>query len=63
MRNTMQEKNYSKNKLKKYSIGIQIFTTIYALLYFVFFAFSFIESPEGSPIADHKYSPFDLEML
>ncbi|MCC7513878.1 MAG: hypothetical protein IT212_04195 [Bacteroidia bacterium] len=58
----------SKDKLqvspkRKYSLAIQIITSIFALLYVVFFIFSFIPSPEGSPIADHPYTPWDIEMI
>lgn len=48
---------------RPYSLTIQIITSVFALLYAVFFVFSFIPSPEGSPIADHPYTPWDIEMI
>lgn len=48
---------------RKYSITIQIILSLFLLLYAVFFVFSFIPSPQGSPIADHPYTPWDIEMV
>lgn len=49
--------------VRKYSITIQIISTIYALLYVWFFILSFISSPKGSPLADHPYSAWSIEMV
>ncbi len=48
---------------KNYALPIQIVTTVFALLYLVFFIYSFIPSPQGSPLADHPYKPWDIEMI
>ena len=48
---------------RKYSIGIQVFLSVYALLYAVLVIYSFIPSPQGSPLADHPYTPWDIEMI
>lgn len=58
----------SKDKVKvfskrKYSIIIQVISTIFALCYAWFFVLSFIPSPQGSPLADHPYTPWDIEMI
>ncbi len=48
---------------RKYSIIIQVITSLFALFYVWFFILSFIPSPQGSPIADHPYTPWDIEMV
>jgi hypothetical protein len=48
---------------KPYSLPIQLISTVFAALYVVFFIYSFIPSPQGSPMADHPYKPWDIEMI
>jgi hypothetical protein len=50
--------------MKKKISGVQIVTSIYGLLYLLFFVVSFIPSKDGSPVSDLvPFNPFDLEQI
>jgi hypothetical protein len=46
-----------------YVIWVQIFLTICLLFYCFLVYFSFSPHPNGSPLADHPYTPWDFEMI
>jgi len=49
---------------RAYSIPIQVITAIYALIYLVFFIFSFISSETGNPVSDLvPFNAWDTEQI
>jgi hypothetical protein len=49
---------------KKNFSGLQLITSIYGLLYLLFFIVSFIPFKEGGPVSDMvPFKPFDLEQI
>lgn len=47
---------------RNYSIFIQAFLTISLAFYGYLVYFSFLNCPQGSPLADHPYTPWNIEM-
>lgn len=58
----MNHNNDRRTSKRKYSIGVQIFLSIFLLFYIYLIYFSFFTAPQGSPLADHPYTPWDFEM-
>jgi hypothetical protein len=51
-------------KKRRFPSALQVATTIYGLLYLLFFIMSFIPSGAGNPISDNpNFDPWDLEMI
>ena len=54
----------STEKEDRFATPLQIVTTLYGLLYLIFFVMSFIPSPGGNPVSDNpNFDPWDLEMI
>lgn len=53
-----------EGKNRKSPTALRIIATIYVVLYFAFFACSFIPMQGGNPVSDNPYfEPFDLEQV